>query len=284
MTIPTLTSVGSSEENGIVERKFRDVRSDLGALKREDPTSDWSDKIKIVQRIINSTPNSTTKIAPADLRFGKTQTLDLNLLIKAPDKARPDGSVMEIQSAQVQRLRTTYNKLASTISNHLLQQKETKNKSRRTDTTQYCPGSWIFWEEELRKGDPSCTRRLGPYQVIRQDGNAVTVSANEREKVIPVSACTAFVPGQVAPERLQAENSKAAEKRYFVESILDVSFEDPKSPKLGNCKILIKWSGYPEQWHYLLDVPDIRMTEALVQYVKTRPNLAWLIAKKVRPL
>ena len=62
--------------------------------------------------------------------------------------------------------------------------------------------------------------------------------------------------------------------RYFVESILDVTFEDPKSPKLGNCKILIKWSGYPEQWHYLLDVPDIRMTEALVQYVKSRPNLA----------
>ena len=174
--------------------------------------------------------------------------------------------------------------MASTISKHLNKHEEAKDKSRRSDTTQFSPDSWVFWElYELRKGDPSCTRRLGPYKVIRQVGNAVTVSANDKEKIIPVAACTAFVPGQVAPERLQAENSKAVETRYDVESILDVTFEDPERPKLGNCKVLIKWSGYPEQWHYLLEVPDVRETEALVNYVKLHPSLTWLVAKKLRP-
>ena len=102
--------------------------------------------------------------------------------------------------------------------------------------------------------------------------------------MIPVSTCTAFVPGQVAPERLQAENSESAETRYFVSEIIDHCFDVPSAPKLGNCKLLVKWTGYPTPtWHYVLEVPDIRMTEALVQYVKTHPSLAWLVLKKVRP-
>lgn len=285
LTIPTLISVGSSEENGIVERKFRDVRADLGALMREDPTSDWSDKIKIVQRIINSTPSSTTSIAPADLRFGKAQSLDVNLLIKAPIKASTDGSVMELQTAQVTRLRATYDKLAKTIESHLDRHGTAKAKKRISEPTQYPAGSWVFWElADTRKGDPKSTRRTGPYQVVSQDGNAVKISCNEKEKVIPVSACTAFVPGQVAPERLQAENSESAETRYFVSEIVDHCFDVPSAPKLGNCKLLVKWTGYPTAtWHYVLEVPDLRMTEALVKYVKTNPSLAWLVSKKVRP-
>jgi hypothetical protein len=285
LSTPSLTSVGSSEENGIVERKFRDVRADLGALMREDPTSDWSDKIKIVQRIINSTPSSSTSIAPADLRFGKTQSLDVNLLIKAPSKAKPDGSILELQNAQVTRLRATCEKLASTIANHLDRHRAAKEKKRRSDPTQYPVGSWVFWElSDTRKGDPTSTRRTGPYQVISQVGNAVKVFYNEKEKVIPVSSCTAFVPGQVAPERLQAENSESAETRYYVSDIIDHCFDIPSAPKLGNCKLLVKWTGYPTPtWHYVLEVPDLRTTEALEQYVKSHPSLAWLLSKKVRP-
>ena len=162
---------------------------------REDPTSDWSDKIKIVQRIINSTPSTSTSIAPADLRFGKAQSLDVNLLIKAPNKANPDGSVLELQNSQVTRLRATYDKLASTILKHLDRHGADKGKRRRSNPTQYPVGSWVFWElADTRKGDPTSTRRTGPYQVISQDGNAVKVSCNEKEKVIPVSACTAMAP------------------------------------------------------------------------------------------
>jgi hypothetical protein len=112
----------------------------------------------------------------------------------------------------------------------------------------------------------------------------VKITCQEKEKFIPVSACTAFIPGQVAPERLQAENSEAAEPRYFVEAILDHTFEGPGAPKLGNCKLLVKWSGYEQaEWHYLAETPDLRQTEALVQYVKLHPKVAWLVTKHVRP-
>ena len=111
------------------------------------------------------------------------------------------------------------------------------------------------------------------------------ITCQEKEKSIPVSACTAFIPGQVAPERLQAENSEAAEPRYFVEAILDHSFEKPGKPKLDNCKLLVKWTGYAEaEWHYLAEVPDLRQTEALVRYVKQHPSINWLVTKTVRPL
>ena len=283
---PKLTSVGSSQENGIVERKFRDVRADLGALMREDPGSDWSSKLKIVQRIINSTPNETTKIAPADLRFGKSQSLDINLLIAAPVRAPSDNTTETLQAAQVTRVQATYNKLASTIASHLDRHGASKAEHRKPEPTRYATGSWVFWElPETRKGDPTSTRRLGPYQVIAQEGNTVKITCKEKEKSIPVSACTAFIPGQVAPERLQAENSEAAEPRYFVEAILDHSFEKPGKPKLDNCKLLVKWTGYAEaEWHYLTEVPDLRQTEALVRYVKQHPSINWLVTKTVRPL
>ena len=181
-----------------------------------------------MQRIINSTPSSTTSVAPADLRFGKVQSLNVNLLIKAPIKAKPDGSVLELQNSQVTRLRATYDKLANTIRSHLDQHGAAKEKKRKPNPTQYPVGSWVFWElSDTRKGDPTSTRRTGPYQVISQSGNAVKISCNEKEKVIPVSACTAFVPSQVAPERLQAENSESAETRYFVSEIVDHCFDVP---------------------------------------------------------
>ncbi len=107
---------------------------------------------------------------------------------------------------------------------------------------------------------------------------------NEKEKVIPVSACTAFVPGQVAPECLQAENSESAETKYFVSEIIDHCFDLPSAPRLGNYRLLVIWTGYPTpSWHYVLEVPDLWMSKALVKYVKSSPSLAWVVSKKVRP-
>ena len=86
-----LIPVGSSEENGICERKFRDVRADLGALVRENPNVPWSKLIKIVERVINSSVNSLTKLAPADLRLGKRQALDTNILFAAAPMVQSEG-------------------------------------------------------------------------------------------------------------------------------------------------------------------------------------------------
>lgn len=279
-----LTPVGSSEDNAIVERRFREVRKDLAGLVREDPGSSWSSKVKIVQSIINSNRCSSTGVVPADLRFGRPQALDTNRLISAASLNSPSSLPRTaLQEAQLSRLRTTYDKLAETISASLKRHQDANAKKRVPSPTVYSPGDWVFWElKSSLKGDPSGTRRTGPYKVIKQEGNAVTISANEKEKVIPVAACTPFVPGQVAPEKLQAENSDRAEKRYFVQAIIDHKFEG-KGQRINNCKLLVHWTGYEPEWCLLSEVPDLRQTEALVQYVKEHKDLAFLVDKSLRP-
>lgn len=88
--------------------------------------------------------------------------------------------------------------------------------------------------------------------------------------------------GQVAPEKLRAENSERAEKRYFVQAIIDHKFEG-KGQRINNCKLLVHWTGFETEWCLLSEVPDLRQTKALVQYVKEHEDLAFLVDKSLRP-
>ena len=113
----------------------------------------------------------------------RINTIYVNVLVKAPTKTNPDGSAKVLQAEQVIRLQATYEKLAKTIGTHLDRHGANKQSKRQAEPTQYPEGSWVFWElPDTRKGDPSSTRRTGPYQVISQVGNAVKVSCNEKEK------------------------------------------------------------------------------------------------------
>jgi hypothetical protein len=101
--------------------------------------------------------------------------------------------------------------------------------------------------------------------------------------VVPVSVCVAFVSGQIAPERLQAENSESAETRFFVEEIVSHKFTG-KTPTVANTTLEVKWVGYKGTTEEkLCDNRDLRQTEALVQYVQRHPELIGLVEKSVRP-
>lgn len=276
-----LIPVGSSEENGIVERSFRNLRNDLAGFVREDKDADWSTKIKLVERIMNSTANGTTKVVPADLRLGRKQALDINLLVTSTTSHA--GETPASRESVVKSRTLVYTNLAKSISERLENHLQRQMKFRIETPTLFSPSTWVFLEEKTRKGDPSGTRRQGPYQVVRQQGNAVTVLCNEKERVVPVSVCVAFVSGQIAPERLQAENSESAETRFFVEKIVSHKFTG-KTPTVANTTLEVKWVGYKGTTEEkLCDNRDLRQTEALVQYVQRHPELIGLVEKSVRP-
>jgi hypothetical protein len=280
-----LIPVGSSEENGICERKFRDVRADLGALVRENPSVPWSKLIKIVERVINSSVNTLTKVAPADLRLGKRQALDTNLLFAAAPVVQSEGVLPKPALAKEHqaKLAEVYEALASSVLDNISKHQATKETTRIQSPTIYSQGSWAFLEEvHPRKGDPAATKRLGPYQVLHQEGNTVTLSVNEREKIVPVTSCVAFVPGQVEPQRLQAENStKALENtRYYVEEVISHRVEG-KKPSLTNTVVEVKWVGYPEStFERLSENSDIRQTEAFLRYTNVHNELLRFIVQK----
>lgn len=69
-----------------MERANREVDRHLHALVFDSTsTSDLKLKLPFVQRIMNTTPNSITKIKPAQILFGNLIDLDENILTPTPE-------------------------------------------------------------------------------------------------------------------------------------------------------------------------------------------------------
>ena len=72
-----LTTAYSKEQNGLVERQNKEVLKHLrNIIHDRRVASKWSKYLPIVQRIINTSVNRTTGVAPADILFPNGPLLD----------------------------------------------------------------------------------------------------------------------------------------------------------------------------------------------------------------
>jgi hypothetical protein len=72
----------SKEENAIVERSNKEVMRHLRALVFDMGChTDWSLKLPLVSRIMNSTVHSATGVSPASLLFGSSVNLDRGIFL-----------------------------------------------------------------------------------------------------------------------------------------------------------------------------------------------------------
>ena len=269
---PKMVATGDSQANGIVERKLQGVRIHLGNLSRERKGTPWSKLVKVAQRILNATVTDKG-VAPADLKFGRKCALDTNIF--TPSKV--GGSSIE---EQVDLVRSNANNFANII-RQAIEDRRTKRVRVDTQPTVFQSGQWVWIEEDLRKGDPTHTKRIGPFQVVEQIGNDVSVRNNKynRIRTVNVAACTLHKEGAISPERLQAELLEDDPNvRYYVERIID-HFPKQK-PKLHNTKLLVEWKGYEEPtWQTLAANPDLRSNVKFLEYTQLNPGLSHLVTK-----
>jgi hypothetical protein len=265
-------ATGDSQANGIVERKLQGVRIHLGNLSRERKGTPWSKLVKVAQRILNATVTDQG-VAPADLKFGRKCALDTNIFTPS----RVGGSSIE---EQVDLVRSNANNFANII-RKAIEDRRTKRVRVNTQPTVFQSGQWVWIEEDLRKGDPTHTKRIGPFQVVEQIGNDVSVRNNKynRIRTVNVAACTLHKEGAISPERLQAELLEDDPNvRYYVEKIID---HLPKQkPKVQNTKLLVQWKGYEEPtWQSLAENPDLRSNVKFLEYTRENPGLSHLLTK-----
>ena len=265
-------ATGDSQANGIVERKLQGVRIHLGNLARERKGTPWSKLVKVAQRILNATVTDQG-VAPADLKFGRKCALDANIFT-------PSGGGGSSIEEQVDLVRSNANNFANII-RKAIEDRRTKRVKVNTQPTTFQPGQWVWIEEDLRKGDPTHTKRIGPFQVVEQIGNDVSVRNNKynRIRTVNVAACTLHKEGAISPERLQAELLEDDPNvRYYVEKIID---HLPKQkPKVQNTKLLVQWKGYEEPtWQSLAENPDLRSNVKFLEYTRENPTLSHLMTK-----
>jgi hypothetical protein len=270
------TTPYSSQENSIVERKFREIRRHLGHLARADRTLPWSSRIKAVQRIINSNSGSLG-VSAADLKFGKPHALATNLLISTS----PPAAVSEPDF--VAKLQQVHKQLSDTIASELMERSSRKPISDKRPV--FARGEWVWVEKEIRfKSDVFNAHRDGPFEVETQDGNTVVLKDNRflREKRVHVSRCTKFFDGEAHPARARVEVDISRSERdteYIVESIVDHSPKPPNPVRLHNSKVLVKWLGYEgeDTWEFMDG--DIRRTPQFAEYAEKFPELSKFIPR-----
>ena len=216
-------------------------------------------------------------VAPADLKFGRKCALDTNIL-----PTRAEDSVEN----EVNSLQRNADNFAAIIRAAIENRRDKRSRTETRDPTVFQPGEWVWTEEDLRKGDSTHTKRVGPFQVVSQTGNEVLIRNNKynRTRVVNVAACTLHKEGAICPERLQAEilEDDDPNVRYYVDCIID---HIPRhKPKVNNTKLLVQWIGYEEPtWQSLAENPDLRSNIKFLDYTRKNPELSHLLTKGLVP-
>ena len=109
-----LTMAYSKEENALVERANKEVVRHLRAIIFEiNATNDWSDRLPLIERILNTEKHSSTGVSPAKLIFGNSIDLDRGILNPlSSGTANPENlgtwtsRMLETQRELIERART----------------------------------------------------------------------------------------------------------------------------------------------------------------------------------
>lgn len=273
----TNNAADSHQENAIVERFAGTVRRALESFVR-DPGIDgeWSSYLPLIMRMCNGTIHCTTGQTPATLRFGYN-VLTTHLI--NPDQQQ----LQQTTGSREERLEQLIKHQAQAMDSARLNQLRNLGMeiTAPEEVTQFVPGSWV-WRFNFQKGktDVSEPRFKGPYEVMSQDGNRVTVrtAKGNMELVLHVQHLKQY-KGVKNPRALALEGSDL----FPVDEILGHTNRPGKSVETKHTKLRVQWG---DEDRSITDVPlsdkSLRQTAAFVRYASTIPELKSYIPKNIR--
>ena len=158
-----LTTAYSKEENALVERMNKEVLRHLRNIIFDKRVGNqWSRYLPIVQRIINTTKNSSTGFTPAQIVFPNQITVGKELLPEA-NKFSVAPYIREMQEAQA--------KIIALAEQHLRKKDEKHIREYSKERTEFEIGSYVLAEHRqnpLRRGPKSKLLPFlrGPLKII----------------------------------------------------------------------------------------------------------------------
>jgi hypothetical protein len=168
------TMPGIHEENGIVERRNKEVMRHLTAIvNHRKIKSKWSDNLPLVQRIINSEPMDGLNASPAQIIFGNAVDLDRGIFL---DK-HPDTGEDLSKPDKIKNLSEWMAKMLQSQADVIKVAEETQSKIHKeyferfpSIRTEFQIGSYVLVNYgDNRPPSKLHTKWHGPYRVIKQD-------------------------------------------------------------------------------------------------------------------
>lgn len=266
----------SHEENGLVERVNKETLRHLRALLMEKRNiEDWVDSLPLVQRILNATPHRAIGVAPAQLLFGNTVTLDRQV-IRPPDADHGDV----VLSAWLDKMLATQMTLLSNAQEY---QDERYNAREQQilqqparPVPQYEDNSYALLAYPVKPPEKLMTPLKGPVRVLKSHGSTVTVQDLGTLKTSDVHI-SRLRPFRYDPERTNPTDvAYQSEGLYAVERILNHRGTPRRRAEMT---FEVKWLGYDEPtWE---SWENVRTCKALHDYL-TEHNMRSLISKLYR--
>jgi hypothetical protein len=259
----------SKEENAIVERANKEVLRHLRAIIFDKNIIDkWSrDTIPFIQRIINSSIDSSIGVSPAQILFGNSIQLDNGIFLPLPQINDTFGTISF--SKWSDQMINTQNLVIAAA------QKSQRNKdsqhiaSKPPERSEFKNGSYVlvkYNETSLKPGPPNkmMANLRGPLQVVSHVGNTYTLRnllTNKHEKChITQLRKFEYATDQVDPFDIAAKDAQ----EHVVEKILNHS--GVPSDKT-NMQFEVCWKGESHENNLWLDWKELRNNPILHQYL-----------------
>ena len=266
-----LTLAYSSEENAIVERANKEVNRHLRAMIFDDPdVSTLSRKLPFVMRIINTTRNTITGIAPSQLLYGNMIDLDEGILL--PRAERPSFETLTAASQEMIRIQDELCETSAKLrrladANHIASQQE--------NVTEFPDGSYVLIQYVKQPPTRLHTKWNGPLKVLEHKNSEYKLLdlVTKKEKLVH---CTRIKEFHFDP--LKTDPKDIARRDYlefFVEAIIAHRGDRRKKSSL---QFEVKWLSYGVEHNTWEPWANLRLVDKLHDYLRAN-NLLGLIPK-----
>jgi hypothetical protein len=258
-----LTLAYSSEENAIVERSNKEVNRHIIAYTFDNDTvQHWRESIPFVQRIMNSSYSQRTKIAPADLLFGKQLQLDRGILLpftEVPEDITPLPD-------RVATMLTLQNRLVK-ISQDLLKASDAKHLASTSSTlTEFAIGTHVLVAYEAGPPTRLLTRWRGPMKILNRHNSEYLLLdlVTGKEKLFHVKNMRIFRFDPISVNPLDVARRDYNE--FFIETIIEHKGD---FRKVSTLTFKVRWLHYTPEYDTWEPWKNLRHLTPLHEYLRS---------------
>ena len=264
-----LTTAYSKEENALVERQNKEVLRHLRNIIFDKRIANkWSKYLPIVQRIINTSVNSATGVAPAEVVFPNGLVLDKTLVSEA-NPIYMSAYISDMQRAQGQIIALCESNLRAKDNDHLANYPKERSS--------FEVGSYVLAEHRhnsLRRGPKSKLLPFlrGPMLVKSHNSEGIYVVQDIVTQRIAQYHMSKLRPFEYDPKTLSPIQAAVTDKpdEFIVQECLQMR-GDPRHSR-SKLEFKIRWAGYGPSDDTWEPWECVRDNDAVQTFLYQHPN------------
>ena len=249
----------SSKENAIVERANKEVNRHLRTMIFEEPDVHSLPKmLPFVMRIMNTTRNAVTGIAPSELMYGKMIDLDEGIIL--PRSERPQFESLSEASSEMIRIQDDLWNKSRELG---LASDKIYLATQNEEITNFTIDSYVLASYVVQPPTRLHTKWSGPFKVLGSENLEYRLLdlVTSKEKLIHVTTLKEFIFDPFTTEPKDIARRDFLE--YFVEAI--IAHRGSTSRK-SEFQFYVKWLNYSPEHSTWEPWANLRLVDKLHDY------------------